>query len=371
MKRIMMLLIIFICILLIGCKNSSNDLDKINESINNLQNISDDENRLIEIMKIDRQIESLSLETKEDVNMDKLSYEKESTIESLKRSFKSEGYVESNNDYCTVNDIHDIDDISYINVFVSDHIDRIDDTLFNKTLLSLLDIPYMDEDDLEKSNITSVDVLRSKETDILDTESYCFELLLKESSFIGFMVYPSGYVRTQFIGNKQGENINKTYMSLVRIDCNKISNLCKKNNIEKYQKYEKYDYDMELFTDKFLEEHTFTYIAIVENVVSSIVRIINDEDQIKTVISYLKCNQAFGKEYYYNYDHYYGCMTITIVCESLNGEAVVKNFLVSKEGIIYMFGESDNNGRKVVYYSGKGVVDYDSLLRYIKSLQIK
>ena len=79
----MMLIIIFICILLIGCKNRGNDLDKINETINNLQNVSNDENRLIEIMKIDRQIELLSPETKEDVNMDKYNKHNVNNLELL------------------------------------------------------------------------------------------------------------------------------------------------------------------------------------------------------------------------------------------------------------------------------------------------
>lgn len=211
--------------------NRTNDAARINKSIDDLEYIDNDEEKMIAIMNIEKDIQNISADKQEKINIDKLSYEENITVNNLKNSVEWKDYI-NNVDYSLLGSIFNYSLISGIDI----HKERFGSEMwvcnnddFYKELLTIFDLPYVDL----KENFS--DEIAHAFSDY--TNYYSFTIYLRNNELVDIGVYNSGYIRVRVkdtTGDNQQYVIKKSYISLIKLDTSKLYNFMDNTNLSKY-----------------------------------------------------------------------------------------------------------------------------------------
>ncbi|MBO7086072.1 MAG: hypothetical protein J6W25_03045 [Bacilli bacterium] len=185
--------IITILSIVLLSNRESIDISKINKAINNLEYIDNDEEKMIAIMNIEKDIQNVSADKQEKINIDKLTYANNITINNLKNSVEWKDCLNDNDNYTSLDKIFNINEITDIRMIKG----RFSSVMweFNKAfysdLLLKFDLPYI-------NIIDKADSFHNEYKDILSGEynnEYTFYLKsVDDSRTIQIRVYDSGYV---------------------------------------------------------------------------------------------------------------------------------------------------------------------------------
>lgn|GEM_PF-2193816 len=166
MKKIKLLPIVLVCVCLMACsykpnetttiiapsttsntQTLSNDAIRINEEIDNLESIEDDEERMLKIMEIEREVKTLSSFDQDNINNEKLLSETNRTTIILKNNLNWEDHLNMNVNYVDLNEIIDRNEILGMNIYNNRRRDEMwvsQSKTFYNDVLQLLDLPYID-----------------------------------------------------------------------------------------------------------------------------------------------------------------------------------------------------------------------------------
>ena len=188
----------------------------VNKSIDNLGNISDNNTKMQEIMKIDQEIKTLSLEKQEKVNIDKLSLETQITITNLKNAASWSNDINNDVTYFAFDEVinTEINELYVKKGLVSNTTIRLTSNEFTDSLLAKFYLPYIDIIDNIESFYEDYKVQLSG-----DTNDFCsFQINYSydnDEPIFNIYVYGSGYVLiTESIDNM----LTKAYISLISLD---------------------------------------------------------------------------------------------------------------------------------------------------------
>lgn len=222
-KRLIISLSSFVLLILIvlslGLMNNQyySSVNKVNKAIDSLDSINDSSVRMQEIMKIDKEIKTLSLNKQEKVNMDKLSYELKTTTTNLKNEVEWNDVINNEATYFTFDEIINKNDIKELFVkkgLVSNTTIRLTGNEFTDSLLETFFLPYIDIIDSKESFYEDYKVQLSG-----DTNDFC-SFQINDSGntnepVFNIYVYGSGYALiTETINN----SLTKAYISLISLD---------------------------------------------------------------------------------------------------------------------------------------------------------
>ena len=157
--------------------NKTNTIAKINRSIDNLEYIDNDEEKITKIIEIEKDIQTISADKQEKLDLSKLSYEKNTAIDNLKKSARWNDCLNLNTSYISLDKIFNQNEIVNIRMMEGRYSSVIwtVDKAFYKDLLSRFDLPYIDI-------IDKVDFFHSEYNDILSEDynnEYTFFLAVK------------------------------------------------------------------------------------------------------------------------------------------------------------------------------------------------
>ena len=227
MKRIIVVVMGLLLIMgLTGCSEKSN-VKTIEDEINYISNMENSDKKMIEIMNTEKEIKKLSNKERNDIKNIELFYNeaKNASLE-LKKNVSWSEYLNMDVDYLTLNNmvnIENVNKISFIKNFSSINIFIEKKELIND-IVNLIDVPYIDKINLINSDIDMHDLLWSDSTEI-----YFYQLYVNSKFCMNIFVYSNGYVSLS--GNNG--NINNTYVSIVKIDFNKLKEICAYENFAK------------------------------------------------------------------------------------------------------------------------------------------
>ena len=197
------------------------DVAKINNSIDNLENIDNNEEKMLEIMKIEKEIQTISPDKQSKINMSKLSYETTTTVNNLKGSVEwgdrlnseilSYSFTEITNNF----EIKELYAIKGLNSAFRIQVSK-------KELIDLLTsyfyLPYIDV-------VNNKEIFYEEYALLLNGNSkdYCvFQVIFDgntSESLFNIHVYGSGYVLlTETIKDGDSETILNMYISLIPLD---------------------------------------------------------------------------------------------------------------------------------------------------------
>ena len=190
---------------------------KVNKAIDGLDSINDSSVRMKEIMKINNEIKTLSLNSQEKVNMDKLSYELKTTTTNLKNAVDWSDVINYDATYFTFDEIINKTEVKELFVkkgLVSNTTIRLTSNEFTDSLIETFYLPYIDIIDSKESFYEDYKVQLSG-----DTNDFCsFQINDSDNTnepVFNIYVYGSGYVLiTETIKNE----LTKAYISLISLD---------------------------------------------------------------------------------------------------------------------------------------------------------
>lgn len=251
MKKIFILILLIFCVCLIACKKT-NSIGKINKSIDNLDDISDDSNRMLEIMKIKREIKGLNTEDLYSIDLTKLNNINEKTLKNLTTSFSWQDIYEEDN-YYTLDSIFKDNKINAIHMIDSTDSNKLvtKDSDFIESFFEIIDVPYLniiEESDSFKETYTEkvYGVNTHYKFNIVIENAYGF-LYLIDILDNGYLIIRFG-VKIEGIINELV--IREKKISLMSIDFASFKKFIEKRNIKKY----KLDYYIDEVKNKSEEE---------------------------------------------------------------------------------------------------------------------
>ena len=190
---------------------------KVNEAIENLDCINDSNLKMQEIMKIDKEIKTLSIKQQEKVNMYKLSYELKNTTTNLKSAASWSDVINNEVTYFAFNEIIDTYEIKELFIkkdLVSNITIRLSNDEFIDSLLETVYLPYIDIIDNEENFYENYKVQLSGD----NNDFFSFQINDYDDAneqIFNIYVYGSGYVL--IIENINNE-LAKAYISLIPLD---------------------------------------------------------------------------------------------------------------------------------------------------------
>ena len=228
---LLLTIIAIIGIVVLENEKISTNVTRINRSITDLERIESDEERMMRIVELDREISAISKRSKENINVSELTYISSSTSAALKDSVKWGNSVNRSIAYYLIDTLIDINDISEVNI----HKEKFGSEMwickqktFYSSLLGTLELPYIDlfENFSEE--------LAHEFSDY--TNYYSFILYLSNDDIVDIGVFNSGYVIIEIYGIKQDGHygIKGRYVSLVRADCESLHGFMTNANFDKY-----------------------------------------------------------------------------------------------------------------------------------------
>lgn len=230
---------IFVVVFSVILINKNNNIKRINNSIENLVCIKSNEDRMIEIMKIDREIKLNYQNSLSKISIDELELATYETVKQLKQSFEWENTLEQDEDYKELSEYFSLYN-SYEIYMIRSAFSSIYEVIHNKNiineLLSYFDLPF-------------TEVVMNRETFFEDYKeelsgSYkdFYSISLKyyemdENESVRIDVFGSGYVFVvinERIGDETYDVINKYLLvSLVPIDYDEFSEFVSYENLNK------------------------------------------------------------------------------------------------------------------------------------------
>ena len=366
----------FISVLSIVLLNNRipSDVARINNSIADLDSIDNDEEKMLEIMKIEKEIQVISANKRTKINMSKLSYETTFTVNNLKSSVEWSEFFVIDELYCGVDLIGDLSSVSVALINENSlspneaYEERINDVEFNNNFFSLVEIPYSEIYGLEDENVL-LNMLR-KELNVDDNHSPFYVMYdIQDKTNIEFMIHPSGYIVITIKKVLEEEMIiYKKYVSIVKVNYKDFEILLDKDNLKKYNLYKNYNTIVNVLNMEKLDNYSIDFLSISENSSSSVVKIIKDENDIDLIMSFINNENAlFDKEIYYVNPYDLSCITIGIALKLSDGTTNNITCKISSEGVLKIKENNDS----YIYYTDKNVIDYNALLVCIKNLLYK
>lgn len=365
----------FISVLSIVILNNRipSDVARINNSIINLDKIENDEEKMLEIMKIEKDIETIPIDKKTKIDMSKLSYETISTVNNLKSSVEWSELFVIDELYCGVELIGDLSSVSVALINENSlspneaYEVRINDVEFNNNFFSLVEIPYSEIYGLEDENVL-LNMLRKK-LNVDDYHSPFYVMYdIQDKTNIEFMIHPSGYIVITIKKVLEEMIIYKKYVSIVKVNYKDFETLLDKDNLKKYNLYKNYNTIVNVLNMEKLDNCSIDFLSISENSSSSVVKIIKDENDIDLIMSFIDNeNVLFDKEIYYVNPYDLSCITIGIALKLSDGTTNYITCKISSEGVLKIKENNDS----YIYYTDKNVIDYNALLVCIKKILYK
>lgn len=366
----------FIFVLSITLLNNRlpSDVVKINNSIAYLGSIYNNEAKMLEIVKIEKDIQTISEDNYAKIKMSKLSHETTLTVNNLKSSVKWSELFVIDEQYCGVETIVDFCNVSVAKINENSLIpsdayeERINDVEFNKIFLSLVDIPYSEINSFEDDDVL-LNMLRQELNEDDYRSPFYVMYDIQDNTNIEFMVHPSGYIVITIKKVLADEiTIYKKYVSIVRVNYEDFGSLFDRENLKKYNLYKNYNIVMNGINIKNTNISSINFMSISENGSSSIAKIINDENDIDSIMFFINNeNMLFDKEIYYVNSYDLSCVTIGIALKLSDGSTDNITCKISNEGVLKVKASND----LYIYYTDKNVIDYNALLACIKNLLYK
>ncbi len=232
MKKILLILIVFVSLILFGCNTNNVDADVtiINTSINNIDSLKDNNEKIIEIVRLEKEIALLPKETKELIDIKKLEEKRDNVSLSLKNSTKWSSYLNKNNSYYRLESIIDIGTINKIQLsrelFAFMKVDIIDDNFMN-SYISLIDLPYINVVDSTEGFNNFKDSFYSEYENILIFRTY----IINSNKTYGVDIMKSGYVIIYSLDN----NSPDYYVSITKRNYDEFNDVL--GNDELYSEY--------------------------------------------------------------------------------------------------------------------------------------
>ena len=224
MERIIafiMSLMIIMC--LTGCGEESN-VKSIEEEINYISNMDNSDEKMVKIMNLEKEIKKLSTEEKNNIKYLELFYDEAiNTSIELKENVSWSECLNKEVNYLTLNDFINIENINKMRLiknFVSTFIFIEKKEIIND-IVNLIDIPYI--------NVLNNDVDISDQLTSNSAEFYSYELFIDDNYCMSFYAYSNGYVWLSAKVN----NIDNAYVSIVKIDFDKLKDICSFENLRK------------------------------------------------------------------------------------------------------------------------------------------
>lgn len=241
-KNIFAIFIIFFCLIsvLTGCELSPKHVDpqdleviKINESINTLENIEDDEAKLLKIIEIKREVNAIYDKKIDDVKMKDLERQEKNTVTNLKRVLGGDECIESSEESCSlIESIINVNDIKGIDIHkhrFSSEMWTCNNEMFYRDLLSLFNLPYVDME----NNFTDEFALALNNYN----DYYNFTIYLSSNKLCEIGVFNNGYVKIQtkgMIEEYQQYGLKDCFISIIRLDVDSLYRLVEEENLAKY-----------------------------------------------------------------------------------------------------------------------------------------
>jgi len=339
-------------------------ISEINDSINNLSEIEDIELKLIEIMKIDNQIEQIPVTKRFRIKMNHLEKEIIESTTILKNDVEWGKNANTENNYLDLDSICDFNIANVLKVIgydqntKKDYIERIRDDVFKRNYYSLTSLPYIDLLNISENELKMM--LQEYSKDEPYQQPYYIEIVLNDNLVYTFTIHQSGYI---LVSEKNiTSDSTRTYISLVKSKFDDFSSLLSLESLENYNKeinVQKYN----VITEEYLDEYGVIQLSTLEFSASSIALIIKDEEEIASIMSILDLkSKSFNKEIYYRSNYDWNSISIGIRFKSKNGTEDLWTCLISEEGIISIHNHND----AYIYYSNKNEVNHIELLYAIR-----
>ena len=255
LSSIITVLIIVFSIVFIYYKNNK-EIRDINNAINNLEKIESDETRMLEIMKIENKVTTLSDVKRNNINLSKLSLETKTTTIELKKAVKWNDELNNQVNYYSFDEItlkQKVEEVYVKKGKESNITFRITNELSNN-LIKSIDIPY-------------IDIINNQDTFYNDYESelsgntndYCnIQVYFRDNineTFFNIYVYGSGFVlikETKLIDEE--EVLIKAFISLIPLDYPDFK-----------KTYGAYFIDSEFYFCDIISDNEIEYLAITES----------------------------------------------------------------------------------------------------------
>ena len=365
--------LIIVCILVLGIVLFSNKVPnnviQINNSIENLSKVENCEDKIMEIVRLRREINTISSTSQSKIALKELAYEETNTVKKLKQSVDWKNYFQSESSYSTLEMIGDFSESKKYRVIgdvlrpLTTYERRINDSQFNTYFISLIDVPFAEiVEELDGNRI--VNTLREN-TNVNETRApYEVMTIVNNNIMLEIMIFSCGYIviRNMTIVDNSLV-INSEYISLISVDYNEFYDLLSKENLANYNFDYGYEEQVELFTNDYLMTHTIDSLTFHLDAASSLLTVVNDANSINTFLSFFNIeNELYAKELYYINSYEMSSIHIGIVAKSEDGMIDNWSCSVSNEGILYI----KHYESQYVYYTNKECVDYFGLLEYIK-----
>ncbi len=218
-------------------KTNSKEITQINESISNLDKIENDEEKMNEIVRIDKEIMKLSDLEVININKTKLTSERNETSRRLKESVEWKDMVNYDVPYYLITDFLDIDEITNIHwsLSISSMLHTTNNYDFYKDLLALIDTAYIDMiyDDFDtfwEDYLKSDDPFAAK-------KNFHLTVFLKNNNWFSITIHSNGRITIYLCKRGEGEEVIglKKYISLVTLDSNIFVDFFSYENQEKYK----------------------------------------------------------------------------------------------------------------------------------------
>ena len=231
-----LLVIIGIISIVLLTNKAPNVVQNINESIDSLSSIENDKEKIIEVMKLEEKLQTLSDEAKRDIDIEKLQDE---TNKSVYNIINNSEWEEGLKDNVIENSIPNYS-LNVIKLIINaTNIKRIiinkdrgekgtwisQNSQFYNDLLEKLDLPYVN---LKQANTEGL---------FNDYTNYqSFEIMLDNDNYIRVGLYNNGYVEIKcLVYNDQGQyELRGSYVSLFKADYDLIDDFLSEENLKKY-----------------------------------------------------------------------------------------------------------------------------------------
>ena len=281
--------IIILFILIFGIVFMNYRLNKevidINNDIKNLGKIDDNETRMLEIMRIETEVNNLSDTKRNKIDLSKLSFETNNTVINLKKEVSWNEYFDESSNYYKLNFLINFENIKKISLlegmYSSQRIMSNDNNFINSILLFFDDTPYAaltyDEQEeffeifnqelnLNIKYLRNYDEIELYNTQ-LDNDDNLIDLVCT------IKVSPGAYVilNVPVFDEATGEILEyKQYISLIPLDYNKYLNITNRNESKYYVDYS-------------FDKDNISYISIYLNSNNTV--LIDDEKKIIEFLS--------------------------------------------------------------------------------------
>ena len=369
MKKIIILVLLAFSFFLVSCKNDA-EIESINKSIDNLEKIDDDSQKMLEIIKIEKEIDKLPSTKMSKLKIDKIRNEEMIVLSSLKKALGEKNFFLDDSYYL----FEELIDPSYTNfykVIGYSQIDtiayeyRIDDESFNSKLSSLINVPFAKIDISNDENIIT-NILRENTNSTDRKKAYYINRFINDKLLLEIMIHPTCYivVYPKIKGEDYFLRDKSAFISLIRVDYDNFYNFLKKENLEEYHLVNKYDNTIEFFTNEYLSAHTISRLYSFVPEYSNALVLLYDINSINQVLSFFDLKEElFGKEIYSNDTYISHCLPIYIDVETSNGDKEKWNIWISEEGTVFIKKLNDS----YIYYTKTDCIDYSRLVSSLLS----